>query len=89
MKNTDPRIDSYIARAAGFAKPTLRHLRKLVHEACPDAEETMKWSSPTFLYRGRIMAGKGASKDQLQGQLDLPFRCQDRADDACVWRSNC
>jgi uncharacterized protein YdeI (YjbR/CyaY-like superfamily) len=62
MKNTDPRIDSYIARAAGFAKPILKHLRKLVHEACPDVEETMKWSSPTFLYSGKIMAGMAAFK---------------------------
>jgi hypothetical protein len=62
MKNTDPRIDSYIARAPGFAKPILRHLRKLVHEACPDVHETMKWSSPTFLYGGRIMAGMAAFK---------------------------
>lgn len=62
MKNTDPRIDSYIARAPGFAKPILRHLRKLVHEACPGVHETMKWSSPTFMYGGRIMAGMAAFK---------------------------
>jgi uncharacterized protein YdeI (YjbR/CyaY-like superfamily) len=60
MKNTDPRIDSHIAKAAGFAKPILRHLRKLVHEACPEAEETVKWSSPTFVYRGRILCGMAA-----------------------------
>jgi hypothetical protein len=38
MKNTDPHIDSFIGKSAGFAKPILRHLRKLVHEACPDSE---------------------------------------------------
>ena len=63
MKNTDPRIDSYIAGSAQFARPILRHLRKLVHETCPDIEETVKWRSPTFLYRGKIMAGMAAFKE--------------------------
>ncbi|HYR47006.1 MAG TPA: YdeI/OmpD-associated family protein [Thermoanaerobaculia bacterium] len=63
MKNTDPRIDSFIAKSAGFAKPILRHLRKLVHEACPDCEETLKWSAPTFMYAGRIMCGMAAFKE--------------------------
>jgi uncharacterized protein YdeI (YjbR/CyaY-like superfamily) len=60
MKNTDPRIDAHIEKAAGFAKPILRRLRKLVHEACPDAEETLKWSSPAFVYRGKILCGMAA-----------------------------
>ncbi|MEO6324874.1 MAG: DUF1801 domain-containing protein, partial [Thermoanaerobaculia bacterium] len=46
---TDPRFDAYIAKSAEFAQPVLRHLRKLVHEACPEVEETMKWSSPSFV----------------------------------------
>ena len=62
MKNTDPRIDAYVANAEGFARPILRHLRKLVHEACPDVEETLKWSTPAFVYRGKIMAGMAAFK---------------------------
>ncbi|HXM77068.1 MAG TPA: DUF1801 domain-containing protein, partial [Thermoanaerobaculia bacterium] len=60
MKNTDPRIDAHIEKAAGFAKPILRRLRKLVHEACPDAEETLKWSMPAFVYRGKILCGMAA-----------------------------
>lgn len=63
MKNTDPRIDDHIARAADFAKPILRHLRELVHNACPDVEETVKWSSPAFTYGGRIMCGMAAFKE--------------------------
>lgn len=63
MKNTDPRIDSRIAKAADFAKPILRHLRKLVHEACPEAEETLKWGHPSFVYRGRILCGIAAFKE--------------------------
>ena len=62
MKNTDPRIDAHIEKAAGFAKPILRHLRTLVHDACPDAEETLKWSMPAFVYRGKILCGMAAFK---------------------------
>ena len=59
---TDPRIDAYIDRQAAFAKPILRHLRETVHAACPDCEETLKWSSPTFMYRGEMLAGMAAFK---------------------------
>ena len=59
---TDPRVDAYIDRQADFAKPILRHLRETVHAACPDCEETLKWSSPTFMYRGEMLAGMAAFK---------------------------
>lgn len=48
----DPRVDAYIAKAAGFAKPILTHLTKLIHNTCPTVEETMKWSFPHFTYKG-------------------------------------
>ena len=54
MPATDPRVDAYIDKAQGFAKPILNHLRKLVHEACPDVQETMKWSFPHFDYKGMM-----------------------------------
>jgi uncharacterized protein YdeI (YjbR/CyaY-like superfamily) len=50
----DPRVDAYIDRAAGFAKPILEHIRATVHAACPDCEETMKWSFPHFDYKGML-----------------------------------
>ena len=59
---TDPRIDAYIERAQPFAQPILRHVRAALHEACPDCEETLKWSSPSFLYKGKILAGFAAFK---------------------------
>ena len=57
----DKRIDAYIARSADFAKPILTHIRELVHKACPDVEETMKWSFPHFDYKG-IMCAMAAFK---------------------------
>ncbi len=54
MGKRDDRIDAYIARSGEFARPILTHLREIVHEACPDVEETMKWSFPHFLYKGMM-----------------------------------
>ena len=52
MGTKDARVDAYIARSAGFAKPILTRLRKLVHQACPEVEETIKWGMPSFDYKG-------------------------------------
>jgi uncharacterized protein YdeI (YjbR/CyaY-like superfamily) len=52
MAKKDPRIDAYIAKAQPFARPILKHIRKLVHEACPNVEETIKWGMPSFDYKG-------------------------------------
>ncbi len=54
MGNKDKRVDDYISKSADFAKPILNHLRKLVHEACPQVEETIKWSMPFFDYKGPL-----------------------------------
>lgn len=62
MPSRDPRIDAYIANAAPFAQPILARMRELVHAACPDVEETMKWSMPTFVHAGGILAGMAAFK---------------------------
>jgi len=62
MATKDPRIDAYIAKSADFAKPILKHLRKVVHAGCLDVQETMKWSMPHFDYKG-VMAGMAAFKE--------------------------
>ena len=62
MPTTDPRIDAYIKKSAPFAQPILHHLRKLVHKACPQAEETMKWSFPHFDYKGEMLCSMAAFK---------------------------
>ena len=61
MPTTDPRIDAYIANAADFAQPILRHIREVVHSTCPEVEETMKWRNPSFLYKG-MLCGMAAFK---------------------------
>ncbi len=61
MATKDPRVDAYIANAAEFARPILEHIRALVHRACPEVQETMKWSFPHFEYRG-ILCSMAAFK---------------------------
>ena len=58
----DERVDAYIERQAEFAKPILAKLRAMVHAACPDCDETLKWSMPSFIYKGSILAGMAAFK---------------------------
>ena len=52
----DRRVDAYIENAAEFARPILRHLRALVHQACPEVTEDIKWNFPVFLHHG-ILCG--------------------------------
>ena len=54
MPKPDPRVDAYIRKAAPFAQPVLSHIRAIVHQACPDAVETMKWSRPFFDFNGPL-----------------------------------
>jgi uncharacterized protein YdeI (YjbR/CyaY-like superfamily) len=54
MGTKDKRVDAYIAKSADFAQPILRHLRQLVHKACPDVQETIKWSFASFDYKGPL-----------------------------------
>jgi hypothetical protein len=61
MPVIDPRIDAYIAQCPDFAQPILAHLRAAVHAACPDVQETMKWSRPHFEYKG-LLCGMSAFK---------------------------
>jgi uncharacterized protein YdeI (YjbR/CyaY-like superfamily) len=61
MASTDKRVDAYIDNSPEFAKPILKHLRALIHATCPDAEETIKWRMPAFVYHG-ILCGMAAFK---------------------------
>ena len=76
MPKIDKRIDAYIAKSAEFARPILTRIREIVHEGCPDCEETLKWSAPTFMYHG-ILCGMVAFKEHCifhfwKGTLVVP-----------------
>jgi uncharacterized protein YdeI (YjbR/CyaY-like superfamily) len=54
MGAKSPQVDAYIAKAAPFARPIFEKLRRLFHEACPAIEERVKWSCPSFEYKGMV-----------------------------------
>lgn len=54
MEKYDPRVDAYIEKSEEFARPILNHLRTLVHQACPEVSETIKWGFPIFEYKGSL-----------------------------------
>jgi uncharacterized protein YdeI (YjbR/CyaY-like superfamily) len=62
MPHYDPEIDAYIAQAPAFARPILEHLRAVVHAACPDVDEAIKWRCPHFSYQGSLMCSMAAFK---------------------------
>ena len=60
--NLNPKVDEYIAKSADFAIPILEHIRQIIHETCPEAEEKMKWSMPFFDYKGEMLCHIAAFK---------------------------
>ncbi len=61
MPAKDPRVDAYIAKSPDFARPILNHIRRLVHDACPGVQETIKWQMPHFEHKG-VICGMAAFK---------------------------
>ncbi|KQS33325.1 YdeI family protein [Dyadobacter sp. Leaf189] len=77
MNHTDPRIDAYIVKSAPFAIPILEYLRSIVHAACPDVKETMKWSFPHFEYNGSILCSMASFKQHCAFSFWLATRLSD------------
>lgn len=65
MSGRDPRVDAYIAQSAEFARPLLERLRGIVHDTCPDIEETIKWGAPSFTHAGGILCHMAAFKQHV------------------------
>ncbi len=56
------KVDQYIANSKPFAQPILNHLRKLIHNACPEVEETIKWQFPFYVYKGSNLCDTASFK---------------------------
>jgi len=59
----NPQFDEYQETASNFAKPIMAHLRKLVHETCPEVVEEIKWGIPHFDYKGEMLCIFAAYKN--------------------------
>ncbi|MGY3266917.1 YdeI/OmpD-associated family protein [Lysobacter sp. HA35] len=62
MTTRDPRVDTYIENAAPFARPLLERLRRDMHAACAELDESIRWARPVFMHKGRLIAGMAAFK---------------------------
>lgn len=67
MPTKDKRIDEYIAKAQPFARPVLKHLRKLIHQTVPDVTETIKWGFASFDYKGPLCSFASFNKHCVFG----------------------
>jgi len=56
MGKKDLKTDRYIKNSAEFARPVLCYLRELIHKACPEVEEKIKWGFPHFDYKGTYVS---------------------------------
>ena len=56
-------FNTYFLKSQDFAIPILEHLQYLVHKACPEVEEALKWSFPHFLYKGKILCSMASFKE--------------------------
>lgn len=63
MSKLDPSVTTYIDHSAEFAQPILSKWRKLVHKACPNVEESIKWGIPHFDYKGDFMCVMASYKN--------------------------
>ncbi len=54
MSGKSAHIDAYIERSSPPFRSLCLKLRDLIHEACPDIKETIKWGFPHFEYEGIV-----------------------------------
>ena len=55
METHSSDIDTYIARFPEETQKLLRSLRDIIRKEAPDAEETIKYGIPTFVYHGNLV----------------------------------
>ena len=52
--NRDPSVDAWLAAYTNPQQPVVERVREIVLAADPRITETIKWSTPTFLYKGNL-----------------------------------
>jgi uncharacterized protein YdeI (YjbR/CyaY-like superfamily) len=69
MAQFNSKVDEYIAKSEGFAKPILEYLRNLIHSTCPNVEEDVKWGTPHYAYNGDHLCMMGGFKNHCSFSL--------------------
>jgi uncharacterized protein YdhG (YjbR/CyaY superfamily) len=55
MTTTYKNIDEYIEQCPESVRPMLQQIRQAIHEAAPDAKETISYSMPAFKQNGILV----------------------------------
>ncbi len=60
--HTDPAVDQWFAEKQPPLAEAMLEVRRIFLNADPRIEETIKWSTPTFMYKGNIASFNPAKK---------------------------
>jgi uncharacterized protein YdeI (YjbR/CyaY-like superfamily) len=52
--NANPRVDEFLIKKASPLTAEIQRVREIILSTSPKIEEDIKWSSPTFMYKGNI-----------------------------------
>ncbi|MCD6011995.1 MAG: hypothetical protein K0Q79_1857 [Flavipsychrobacter sp.] len=52
--NKNPEVDAFLAKKAHPMNAEIQKVREIILKVHPGIEETIKWSSPTFMYKGNM-----------------------------------
>ena len=62
MGNTNPDVDAWLDRYDNPMKPLVAQVRRIMLDADARIGEVVKWSTPTFVYRGNLASFQPRSK---------------------------
>lgn len=52
--NKNPEVDDYLEKKNHPMHQEIQRVREIILDVHPEIEETIKWSSPTFMYKGNM-----------------------------------
>ena len=62
MGNVSPEVDAWLERYDNPMKPAVQRAREILLDADPRLDETIKWSTPTFTYKGNLASFQPRAK---------------------------
>ncbi len=80
-------IDEFVARVPQPGRAALEHLRRVIHEAAPEATEAIAYGVPAFKLAGRPFVGFGAGKDHCSFYVQSPEVMQAHAEELAGFRT--
>ncbi len=54
MANKNPEVDEYLKKKNHPLEAEIQRVQEIILNTHTDIEETIKWSSPTFMYKGNM-----------------------------------